>query len=282
MGAEHRRGVEHSRNTHVVDERLRAQCLLQPQIARRRLPDAIAAVPILGGTSQAEIFAEVRMAARFFAREPLLPIPDFAGGLDGVDDARVACTAAQVAIQRFRDLFPALRAIALQQPRGADHNPGNAEAALDRAFQQKSFAQHTTHVVGYAFERDHFAPFHVLRLPQARQYGLAVHQNGAAAASAFRRAAVFGRNDFALLAQHFEKVHARLVRHRGRLAVQRKCGLRHLLAVHPPALQAIRIVRKINGRAPRHRLPGLGGQAWAGYTWAGNLGGQALTPSRWR
>ena len=47
MRAQHRRGVQHSRNTHVVDERLLAQRLLDPQIARRRLPDAIAALPIL-------------------------------------------------------------------------------------------------------------------------------------------------------------------------------------------------------------------------------------------
>ena len=118
--------------------------------------------------------------------------PDFAGGLDGVDDARVARTAAQMAVQRFPYLFPALSAIALQQSRGAYHNAGNAKTALDGALQQKGFTQYATQVVGHTLERDHLSACHVFRLPQTREHGLAIHQNGAASASAFRRAAVLG------------------------------------------------------------------------------------------
>ena len=49
--AQQRRGVHHSRDAHVVDEWLFAQRLLEPEIARRRLADSVALVPVLRGSA---------------------------------------------------------------------------------------------------------------------------------------------------------------------------------------------------------------------------------------
>ena len=176
-------------------------------------------MPVLGGAGQTILFAKIGMAPRLFARELLVILPGFPGRLNGVENARVARAAAQMSIQRLRHLLAIVRAVCCSSPEARITMPGNAEPALHRAFQQERLAQHPAHVLRHAFERDYVAALHVFRLAQAREHRLTVHQHRAAAARAFRSAAVLSRNDVALLAQDFEKVHARLVRHRGRIPV---------------------------------------------------------------
>ena len=53
---------------------------------------------------------------------------------------------------------------------------------------------------------------HLLRFPEARQRGMSVDEDQAAAAGALRRAAVLDRHHAAFLAQNFEEMHSRLVR----------------------------------------------------------------------
>ena len=100
--AQHRSPMQHPRHTHVVDERPVAQRLLNSEVARRGLPDAI----LFGrrATSPSELLAKIEMAARLLWGQilALVPVdfaPGFAGSLDGVEDARVTGAAAQVAVE---------------------------------------------------------------------------------------------------------------------------------------------------------------------------------------
>ena len=99
----------------------------------------------------------------------------------------------------------------LDERRRADDDARDAEAALHAALEDERFADDAPRLLGQAFERDDVVAVHLLRLPQAGQRGPAVDHHEAAAAGAFGRAAVLGRDDAALLAQDLEQVHSRLV-----------------------------------------------------------------------
>ncbi len=171
-----RRGVQHSRHAHVVDERFFAQRLFEAQISRGRLADSVALVTVLCGSGEAEFFAKVRMPPRLVRLGAALPCaPGLARGLDGVHDARVARAAAKMRVQGFCHRFAILRAAVLQQSRSANHDARDAEAALDRALEQKCLAQNTTHVFRHAFERHYVMAGHVFRFTQAGEHWLAVN-----------------------------------------------------------------------------------------------------------
>ena len=102
MFAQDDSAMQHSGNTQVVDERLFAEGLVKAEIARNGLADAVLVRTVgLGGPAQSELFAEVGMPARFRTWKLLAVVPHFAGGLNGVDDARVAGAAAQMAVERL-------------------------------------------------------------------------------------------------------------------------------------------------------------------------------------
>ncbi len=176
-------------------------------------------IAIRGGSCKTKFFTEIKVPPRFVAGHLLVVLPGFTRRLNGIDDARVAGAAAKMAVERFRDFFAVPGAVVLQQPGCPDHNAGNAKTALHCAFQQERLAQYATHVLGHAFERHYLVTRHVFRLAQARQHRLAIHQNRATAAHAFRSAAVLGGNNLAFFAEHFEKIHPRLVRNRGGVPV---------------------------------------------------------------
>src|ERR1700731_1297722 len=110
------------------------------------------------------------------------------------------------------DSFTIVRASLTQHGRRTNDDSGYAEAALHSTFEHEGFAQHISHFFRNAFERHDIAAFHLFRVPQTGQHGPPVYQHRAAAAGAFRGAAILGRDDAALLAQDFQEVHSRLVR----------------------------------------------------------------------
>ena len=85
--------------------------------------------------------------------------------------------------------------------------PGNAEAALDAALEDEGIAHPLADVLGQSFEGDDVVAVGLLGLAQTGERGRAVDHDEAAAAGAFGRAPVLGRDDAALLAQHLEQVH---------------------------------------------------------------------------
>ncbi|OLC81960.1 MAG: hypothetical protein AUH72_08110 [Acidobacteria bacterium 13_1_40CM_4_65_8] len=139
----------------------------------------------------------------------------FSGGLNRVDDAAVPGASTQMPVERFGDDAAVRGATMLDERRRADHDAGNAEAALHATFEHERVAEHATRVFRQPFDGDDLATFHLFRFSQARQRRMPVDQHQAAAAGAFGSAAVFGRDDAALLAQDLEEVHARLVRRLG-------------------------------------------------------------------
>ena len=167
------------------------------------------------------------MPARFFVRQaPAVPA-GFAGGLNRVDDPSVAGAAAQMPVECLRDHAAIVGHALPHQRRGADDDPGDAEPALHAAFEHKRFAQHAARVVRKALDGDDVMAGHLFRFPQAGQRRVPVDQDQAAAAGAFRRAAVLGGHHAALFAQHLEEVHPGLVRGLGDLSIQVECDARH-------------------------------------------------------
>src|SRR5690242_12863500 len=106
MFAEHHGTVQHSWDTHIVDERSLAEGLLEAAIAGRGVSDSesvsialavsisILAVCELCLTAKSELFSEIGVAARFLAWKFAAVFPGVAGGLNGVKNSRVAGAAA--------------------------------------------------------------------------------------------------------------------------------------------------------------------------------------------
>jgi len=163
----------------------------------------------------------------------LAVVPGGTRRLNGVDDPSVSGAAANVAGERLRDGFAVIGAPLLQQQRRTHQDAWNAEAALNAALDGEGFAQHPAHFFVGALERDHLVAFHQLRFAQAGQHGPPVHFHHAAAATPLRRATVLRRHDAAFLAQHFEEVHARLVRAGDWFTVESEIDLGQLRTSHP-------------------------------------------------
>ena len=109
MLGQHHRAVQHAGHAHVVDERLLAERLLERRPAARptRPIPLLRTVPVpfgeRGVAAQAELLAEVVMAARLAAGSFPPFLHGFAGGLNRVDDAPVAGAAAEMAVERLGD-----------------------------------------------------------------------------------------------------------------------------------------------------------------------------------
>ena len=159
------------------------------------------------------------MAPWFVARQPSAVGVRFARCLNRIDDAAVPGAATDMAIERLGHRAPIRRASLVDERRGADDDAGNAEAALDAAFEDERVANRAAQLFGQSFDRDDVAAFHLLGFAQTGQRRVAVDHHEAAAAAAFGRAAVLRRHDAELLAQHLEEVHARLVGGLDRLSV---------------------------------------------------------------
>jgi hypothetical protein len=132
-----------------------------------------------------------------------------------------------VAVERFRHRRTVVTPAAADQRGSADENARYAEATLHAPLENERLRQDAAQVVRHTLQRDDVAAGHLFGLTQARQRGSSVDGDEAAAARPLRRAAVFRREDAALLAQNLEKVHARLVGRLGGNTVQREVNRRH-------------------------------------------------------
>src|SRR4029077_14040014 len=110
-------------------------------------------------------------------------------------------TAAQMAVERFRDRVAVVRLPAIDQRRRADDDAGDTEAALHAAFEEECFAEPPPRFFGQAFDRDDVAAVHLLGLAETREGRRSIDHHETAAARPFGRAAVFRRRNAALLAQ---------------------------------------------------------------------------------
>ena len=180
--------------------------------------------------AQPELFTEEGMAPRFLG-EASIVLAGVAGSLNRVDDAAVSRAAAQVAIQRFGDRLTIVCPIVLDERCRTDEDSRNAESTLHAALEHERFAEHAPGLVWKPFERAHFVTVHLFGLPQARERRAPIDQHQAASADAFGRTSVLRGENAALLAQHFEEVHARLVGHLGRRAVQGELDCGHSIYV---------------------------------------------------
>jgi hypothetical protein len=211
---ENHRAVQHAGQPHVVDERDFSERLLESLIARDRSPDARAARAAVRKrriASIAKLFTEIRMTSRLRARKRAAVPARLARSLNRVENAAVAGTAAQMAVQRFRDRVAVVRLPAIDQRRRADDDAGDTEAALHAAFEEECLAEHPPRFFGQAFDRNDVAAVHLLGLAKTREGRRSIDHHETAAARPFRRAAVFRRHDAAFLAQHLEELHPRLV-----------------------------------------------------------------------
>ena len=130
---------------------------------------------------------------------------DFAVELDAVDDLLVAGAAAEMRLERLGD-FVARRFVAIvAQADGPHRHAGDAEAALHAAAADERLGDLLAMLFVEAFERgDRFA-LGLLGLERAGEHRFAVHQHRAAAALGLRLAAVLGRGDAELVAEHVEQ-----------------------------------------------------------------------------
>src|SRR5262245_26986985 len=111
------------------------------------------------------------MAARLGARESIITCGCFAGRFDGVEDSTVSRTSAQVPVERLGDRR-SISGLSLFHQRGCtDHDAGNAEAALDSAFEDEGIAHPLANILRQAFERDDLPSLGLLGLPETRQRG---------------------------------------------------------------------------------------------------------------
>src|SRR5258708_35078042 len=160
---------------------------------------------------QSKFFTEIGMPARFLARQAAAIFPGVASRLNGVNDSRVARAAAKMPRKSLFDSFAVIRAALLQHRRRTDHDPGDAEAALNSTLMDERLAQHFSHFFRNALEGNYVVAFHLFGFAQARQDRPSVNQDCATPASALRSATVFRRNDATRLAQNFQEVHALFV-----------------------------------------------------------------------
>src|SRR4030095_7590521 len=151
-----------------------------------------------------------------------------ASRLNRVDDAAVSGAAATVSVQRLSDRFAVVALPLLDEMRGSDDDARDAEPTLNAAFENKCFADDSPGFFGKVVHRPDIVPRHLLRLPQARQRGLAVNHHEAAAAGAFGRTPVLARRNAAFLSEHFQQVHSYFVVGFGCLAVQLEGEMGHL------------------------------------------------------
>src|SRR5215470_2689284 len=152
------------------------------------------------------------MATRFTAWQRAAVPTRFACCLDRVEDPAVARAATQMTVERLRDRLTVVGLPALDQRCRANDNSRNAEAALRAALEDKRFAERTARRLRQALNRDDVAAVHLFGFAQTRHRRCAVDKHDAAAARPLGRAAVLRRNNAAFLAQHFEEMHAGLVR----------------------------------------------------------------------
>src|SRR4029077_3150417 len=101
----------------------------------------------------AKLFTEIRMTSRLRARKRAAVPARLARSLNRVENAAVAGTAAQMAVERFRDRVAVVRLPAIDQRRRADDDAGDTEAALHAAFEEECFAEHPPRFFGQAFDR---------------------------------------------------------------------------------------------------------------------------------
>ena len=110
----------------------------------------------------------------------------------------------------------------------AHNNARDAEAALHRGADGEGAGEHLALALVDALERDDVAMGRLVGGHGAGDLGLAVDEDGAAAALARRRAAVFGRGDAAPLAQDLEEGRTFVGVDRPRAAVDGQLDARHL------------------------------------------------------
>src|ERR1700676_2796099 len=226
--------MQHPFDAHIVHEGPFAQSLFDALVSQRRPADAVDVVVSdeFRIAAHPKLFAEKGMPPGFRFVDVLAVVPGFPRGLNGVDDSSVAGATADMTGEGLRDGFAIIRAALLEQQRRAHQDAGNAEAALHAALDGKRFTQHAAHLFVGALEGDDLVAFHLFRLAQARQHGPPVDFHHAAAAAALRSATVLGRNDTAVLAQHFEEVHPRFVGTGDRFTVESEIDLGQLLTSH--------------------------------------------------
>ena len=157
-------------------------------------------------------------------RQGALP-PGARHQLDRLDDLRVAGAAAEVAVDRPRDLLAARAGLPVEEVLGAERDPGDAEPALDAPGGGERLRDDLALAGGDALEGQHLAALGPPRLEGAGDERAAVDQGQAAAALPLGLAAVLDRGDVAALAQRVEQRLARRRLDRHRPAVEGEADL---------------------------------------------------------
>ena len=127
--------------------------------------------------------------------------------LHGVEDLDVAGAAAQVPTEVARRLLAGeRRPVLVQQSLGAQHDPGRAEAALQRPRAREGARVPLPLLAGQSLERDHLRAVSPVEADLAGHHRLPVEQDQAASALPRGGAAVLRARDVELLAQRGQEV----------------------------------------------------------------------------
>jgi hypothetical protein len=130
---------------------------------------------------------------------------DAGDDLDGVDDLHVAGAAAEVLLERVGDLGAGGFGVGGDEAERADGHAGNAEAALEATGAGEGLGDELAILLGDALEGDDVLAGDLADGEGAGEAGLAVDEDGAAAAVGLRGTAVLGGGDVAFLAEELEE-----------------------------------------------------------------------------
>ncbi len=165
--------MQHARKRHVIDECALPEDELLPLESRHACPHPAAAQRLRHGVAAAH------------ARHQL----------DRVDDLLVAGAAAEMPVDRARDLLARRRWIVAEKVMRAQGDARNTEAALQAGGGHEGARHEPLLVFVDAFQRRDLAPRDRLGRRRARDLRLPIDEHEAAAALPLRLAAVLGRAD---------------------------------------------------------------------------------------
>jgi len=132
-------------------------------------------------------------------------------GLHRCDDLRIACAAAELAVQRLDNLRRRRVRHAVEQRLGGQQHGRRAEAALDRTVGDERRLEGVQRVRrAEALDGQHLAACDLTHGRQARAHGQTIEQDGACAALALVVAALLRAGEAQRTAQHVEQGRGRV------------------------------------------------------------------------
>ncbi len=187
MRRQHHGAMQHVRDVNVGDEGPRAE---------RQFPAPVA----LQTMANAAVFDRLRHGATGFG---------LLNELDRVDDLHISGAAAQMPVDRARDILPRQFPSLIGQPFRAQHQAGRAEAALQASGCLKRVGVELALVVGHTLQRNDRPPLHQSHPHPARHPGRSIDQRDTGTAFALRATPRLDRFYFQDIAKHVQQ---RLIR----------------------------------------------------------------------